>query len=210
MGERVIIVDDHPIFRRGLRDVLEREGRFEVVGEAGTGPEALRLIRECKPALVVLDIAMPEADGLDVLAQATRWPDAPAFIMLTMYDERPYFRQAFELGARGYLLKEHAEEELVRCLDTVSAGKRYVGTGMPWRVGTDGAVHVPDPLEPLSPAERRILKLVGDYKSSKEIAALLNVSIRTVENHRANIAAKLNLHGPNALLRFALDHSDAL
>lgn len=206
MAEQVLIVDDHPIFRRGVRDVLEDHGRFEILAEASDGAEALELIREHDPAIVVMDLAMPRADGLDVMAQATRWPDVPLFVILTMYDDIAWLQRAFELGANGYLLKDHAEEELINCLETVSAGGRYVGSGLPWQFDADGAIRIPDPLESLSPAERRVLRLVAEYKSSREIADLLNVSVRTVDNHRAHIAGKLNLQGPNALLRFAVKH----
>lgn len=211
MTERVLIADDHPIFRRGLREVLEAHKRFQVIAEAGDGAAALQLIREHRPTLAVLDLAMPEADGFDVLAQASRWPDAPAFVLLTMYDERAYCRRAFELGALGYLLKENAEDELVQCLKAVASGRQYIGSGMPWRAASDGTlVEAPNPMESLTPAERRVLKLVAECKSSRQIAKLLNVSIRTVDNHRAHITQKLGLSGPNALLRFALDHGDTL
>ena len=118
MPETVLIADDHPIFRRGLRDVIEEHGRFRVITEADNGADAINLIREHKPDIAILDIAMPQADGLDVMAQAVRWPDAPRFVILTLYDDEAYFRRAMELGALGYLLKQNAEEELITCLDT--------------------------------------------------------------------------------------------
>lgn len=210
MADTVLIADDHPIFRRGLREALAQHERFDVVAEADNGRDALRLIRMHRPALAVIDLAMPEADGFDVLGQALRWPDAPRFTILTMYDDRAYFERAMQLGTHGYLLKENAEEELVRCLDAVSRGQRYVGAGLRWQIDSDGTIRSPHPITVLSPAERRVLKLVAEYKSSREIGELLNISRRTVENHRAHIAHKLGLHGVSALLRFAIEHAPLL
>jgi len=207
MADSVLIAEDHPIFRHGLRDVIQAHGRFEVVAEADDGAQALHLLRQHRPDLAILDIAMPQADGLDVLAQAARWPDAPRFIMLTMYDDPGYLRSAVELGAMGYLLKEHAEEELICCLLSVQRGRRYFGSRLPTRLDPSGEPAVAAPTEQLSPAERRVLHLVAEYKSSREIAQLLCISPKTVENHRANMVRKLGLKGPNALLKFALEHS---
>lgn len=210
MTERVLIADDHPIFRHGLRDVIQGHGNFRVVAEAEDGPQALQLLREFRPTLAVLDIGLPGADGLDVLAQAVRWPDAPRFVILTLYDDPGYVRRALELGALGYLLKENAEQDLIRCLIRVSRGQVFFGSGLALPK-TDGAQHlVFDPLQALSAAELRVLRLVADYKSSRQIAELLHISPRTVENHRANMVHKLGLKGSNALLRFARKHRKGL
>jgi len=206
MPESILIADDHPIFRHGLREVIQSSGQFEVVAEAGDGVQALRLLRLHRPSMAVLDIAMPEADGLDVLAQVMRWPDAPRVVMLTMYDDTGYLRAAVELGAFGYLLKEHVESEVIRCLLTVRRGRRYLGSGLPGRIDEHGDPSLTAPVELLSPAERRVLHLVAEYKSSREIAELLSISPKTVENHRANMVRKLEIRGANALLRFALEH----
>ncbi len=210
MPDTVLIADDHPIFRRGLREILTQHDRFEVVAEADNGREALRLIRTHRPALAVVDLAMPDADGFDVLAQALRWADAPRFAILTMYDDRAYFDRAMQLGALGYLLKENAEDELVRCLEALAAGVRYIGAGLHWQLDSDGTIRSQHPVTMLSPAERRVLKLVAEHKSSREIGDLLNISHRTVENHRAHIAQKLGLQGAGVVLRFALEHRDLL
>jgi len=200
MAHSVVIADDHPIFRRGLREVVERDGAFRVVGEAGDGQQALALIRAERPELVLLDISMPELDGLDVLAQLHGWPDPPAAILLTMHDG--YLERALELGALGYLLKENAEEEVLACLHDAARGLPHVGAGVPRR-----AAPAPDgPLALLTATERRILKLLAGLKTSREIGALLSISHRTVQNHCANMTTKLGLRGAKALLRFGLDH----
>ncbi len=196
----VVIADDHPIFRRGLREAVEAGG-FQVVAEAGDGLTALAALRKLRPALAVLDVSMPSVDGLDVLAQTRTWPDPPGVVLLTMHDK--YVDRALELGARGYLLKENAEDELVACLREVARGGSYLGQGVTPR----GAVPA-GPLAALTPTERRILKLLGDLKTSKQIGELMCISHRTVQNHCANMSAKLGLRGSKALLRFALAHRD--
>lgn len=206
MPESVLIADDHPIFRRGLREVIEAHPDYTVIAEAEDGTRALRLIRTNTPDLAILDISMPEADGLDVMAQARRWPDAPRFIILTLYEQEDCFRRAIELGAMGYLLKENAEEELITCMQSVSRGRRYLSPAVSWKLveGVDRQ-SVTGPISTLTPTEVRILKLIAEHKTSREIGELLSVSHRTVQNHRNNIARKLDLHGTHALLRFALD-----
>lgn len=210
MTKSVLIADDHPIFLRGLREILSASEAFQVVAEASDGQLALRLIREHRPHLALLDVSMPQMDGLSVLEQTQRWPDAPHCVILTMHDERAYFNRAFRLGARGYLLKEQAEEELERCLRAVIDGQRYVGSGINWKLDDLGSPRASNPLAALTAAEQRVLELVADYRSSREIAELLNISVRTVDNHRAHILRKLELRGSNALLRFAREQRDSL
>ena len=208
MADSVIIADDHPIFRRGLREVLATDRRFELVGEAKDGRQALELIRRHQPRLAVVDIAMPELDGLDVIALARCEADAPRFCVLTLYDDHAYFRRAFELGAHGYLLKEHAEDEVLHCLQALSRDERFVGQGIAWNPMTFEGTATRS--APLSPAERRVLALVAESLSSREIAQRLNLSVRTVENHRAHIGEKLGLRGAHALLRYAVTHQRAI
>jgi DNA-binding NarL/FixJ family response regulator len=199
----IVIADDHPVFRRGLRDVIEDDGAFEVVAEASDGIEAIALIKQHRPAIAVLDVAMPRADGLEVLAQARSWPTAPAFVLLTMYET--YAERALQLGALGYLTKEEATAELIACLRSVVRGRRYVSRGIQVaEVG--GVLRVDTPLAVLTESERRVLRLLVQLKTSREIAEILCVSHRTVQNHRQNMCEKLGLRGPKALLRFALEH----
>lgn len=206
----VLVADDHPIFRHGLREAITQDPRLKLVAEAGDGQEAMALIRTHRPDVAVLDIAMPEADGLDVLAHAARWPDAPGFIMLTMYDDEAYFHRALELGALGYMLKESAEAELVQAVLAVSQGRRFFSPRIGWEYPAPESGQAGSPLDNLTATERRILHLIAHYKTSRQIGELLNISHRTVQNHRANICGKLNITGRNALLRYAVEHGEVL
>jgi len=205
MALRVLIADDHPLFRQGLRAALERRPDVVVVAEAGDGREAIALVREHAPDVAILDLSMPELDGLEVLAQAATWPSAPAFVVLTMHDA--YASRALELGALGYVLKEDAAAEIVTCVERVVRGQRFVSPALAGATPTEVA---PPALEELSAAERRVLRLVSQHKTSREIAEILHLSPRTVQNHRANMCRKLGLEGSQALLKFALEHQDAL
>lgn len=202
----ILIADDHPVFRRGLREVVEESRRFRVIAEVGDGRAALEEIRALRPDGAVLDIAMPELDGLEVVKQAQGWPMAPRFVMLSMYGS--YAEAAFEAGASGYVLKENAVDEVTECLTTVMSGERYVGQG----AGVELHGRAPkraDPLSELTETERRIVKLVGEVKTSRDIADILCVSVRTVQNHRARACSKLGLEGPQALLRFSVSLAES-
>lgn len=212
---RILIVDDHPLYRHGLRQVIESNPRFELVGEAECGRDALHLIETLQPALAVLDVGLPDITGLEVAAQvqARGWP--VALVVLTMLKDELAFNKAMSLGVKGYVLKENAVTELLECMTAVAAGRHYISPSLSGfllrrheRV-TELSVQKPG-LNDLTLAERRILKRIADKKTSKEIAAELFVSPRTVETHRANICAKLDLKGSNSLLQFALEHRELL
>ena len=203
---RVLIADDHPIFRRGLREVLGDDGRFDVVAECKDGLEALESLRAGPVDIALLDFSMPRLDGLEVAVQVAGWPERPRVVLLTMYDS--YLDKALEAGVLGYLLKEDAEAELIECLDAVGRGEHYISAGLEGRRPTadDGG----DPVDVLSTSERRVVKLVGEFKTSRQIAEILKVSVRTVQNHRASAVAKLGLSGANALLVFAVRNHETL
>ncbi len=212
---RLLIADDHPIFREGLVRTIERDATFRLVGQAGDGAEALRMITELTPDLAVLDVSMPVMDGLQVAQEVHEQALATELVFLTMYKDATYFNRAMDLGVRGYLVKDSVSSELLSCLRTVVAGQYYISPAISQllvernRKAESLAVALPA-LEKLTPAERTILRFVAEGYASREIAEKLFVSERTVENHRLHIAQKLGIHGHSKLLQFALENKSAL
>jgi DNA-binding NarL/FixJ family response regulator len=212
---RVVIADDHPIFRKGLREILEEDRELVVVGEAADGAAALGALRSLDPQVAVVDIEMPKVNGFG-LAEAVRAERLPvAIVFLTMYREEDAFNRALDIGVKGYVLKDSAVVDVVSAIKTVAAGQHYISPSISSFLvnraarGSDLARRQPG-LHRLTPMERRVLKLIAEKKTSKEISAELFVSPRTVDNHRNNICSKLDLHGSNALLKFALEHKSEL
>ena len=208
---RIVIADDHPVFRHGLRQIIEAEPGFDVVGEAGDGQSALQLIQALDPAIAILDVGMPELDGLSVVNQLLETDTSVRIIFVTMYREEDLFKQAVEAGVKGYVLKDSAVTDIVSCIKTVAVGKNYVSPELTTFL-VDFARH-PAPtsapqtgLEGLTVTELRVLSLIADYKTSKEIAQELGVSVRTIDTHRNNLCQKLGVHGSHALMKFALEH----
>jgi DNA-binding NarL/FixJ family response regulator len=212
---KLLIVDDHPIFRRGLREIIEEHANFEVVGEASDGQLGLRLVSERKPDIVLLDIDMPLISGLDMARALQKSNHSVRIIVLTMYKEEDMFNAAMDLGIKAYILKENAADDIVEALDKVAGGKTFISQSM-LEIGKKRTDHVQKLLlskpqiEHLTSAERRILKLIAEDNTSKEIADKLGISVKTVDNHRLNICQKLNLHGSHSLLKFAFDHKSHL
>ncbi len=204
MTKAILIADDHPVYRIGLVHILQQQFDCHCL-QANDGKQAIELISRHQPHIALLDLNMPKAGGMEVLKQTRVRSPATRFIILTMYDDFKLIERAFDLGADGYLLKEDAEEELLYCLQTVQAGHRYLSDSI--FLSTASATpeqNIEQRLEQLTPAELRIARLVGQFKTSREIAEKLGVSIRTVQNHRSHIADKLGLSGNNALLHFAV------
>jgi len=208
---RVVIADDHELVRGGLRQAIEGDRQFVVVGEADNGDDALVQIDAQRPDIAVLDIRMPRLDGFAVAREVrTRCPGV-AVVFLTLHDDEALLDAALDLGAKGYLLKAGAAAEVVVGLRAVAEGRHYVAQALTGRlIGRRLDTPAPSPLASLTPAERRVLGLIADYRSNKQMAAALFVHHRTIETHRANICEKLDLRGHNALLRFALAHKDEL
>ena len=211
----ILIADDHPVFRRGLRTIIEAEPDFEVVGEANDGEDALALIEKTQPAIAILDISMPKLDGLEIANRLRELGSSVKIIFNTMYREEKLFKKALDAGVKGYVLKDCAAVDIVSCLNAVASGQNYTSPELttylmnPVReVESHGAE--PSGLEALTDTERRVLTLIADCKTNKEIAHELFVSVRTVETHRNNICKKLNIHGSHALMKFALDHQSQL
>ena len=212
---RVLIADDHPLFRRGLRLTIESDPMLKVVAEAGDGETALAQVQEMKPRVAVLDVDMPKLDGLAVARQLRVKKLTTEILFLTIHNAEDVFQAAMEIGAKGYLLKEIAVTEIVKALRAVAAGEYYVTPSLAGHLvhqqrRVAALIERQPGLETLTRTERRVLQMVADGKSSKAIGRELFVHHRTVENHRTNICQKLSLHGPNALFRFAVQHKAEL
>ena len=209
----IIIADDHPIFRQGLRQILDRTEGLRVVGEASDGEEALAQLHALRPQIAVLDVEMPLKDGF-ALAREVRDAALPTqVVFLTMYQEERLFNAALDLGVKGYVLKDSAIAEIVTCLHNVAAGKPFVSpqmTGYLMKRIQGHASDEPPEIQMLTAAERRVLKLLAAGKTSKQLAEELGVSVRTIDHHRANAADKLDLKGGNALLQFAIQQQAVL
>ena len=212
---KIVIVDDHPLFRSGLRQAIVDYGRFELAGEGGTGEDALLLVQKHKPDVLVTDLKLPGLTGLEIAQklQAARSPTR--VIILTMHNEEELINRALDHGVMGFVLKENAVEEIVKAITAVADGEHYfspsVSSHLVRRRNRAESLAKEKPgLEALTRAELRILKLISMKKTSKEIAAELFISPRTVEAHRANICSKLDLQGSHSLLHFALENRSAL
>jgi DNA-binding NarL/FixJ family response regulator len=217
MAERakILIVDDHPLFRQGLRQLIVSDERFILVGEAGNGQEALTFIQQQKPDIAVLDVNLPGLTGLEVAQRVQALRLRTRLIVLTMFKEEDTFNRALDLGVLGFVLKENAVQDILASLVAVAAGQHYlsptISTYLVRRRGRAETLASKTPgLDDLTKAERRVLKLVSEKKTSREIAAELSISPRTVEAHRANISQKLALRGSHSLLQFALENRSSI
>jgi len=209
----VLIADDHPIFRKGLREIIEADPGLKIIAEAEDGERALALIQTLRPQVAVLDVDMPHKDGVEVARQVRELRLNVPLIFLTMHRDERFFNATLDAGAQGYVLKDSALSEILSAIRAVAAGRSYITpllTGyLLNRRAVSAQVNLTG-LAALTDAERRVLKLVAEYKTSREIADQLFISIRTVDRHRANIATKLDLKGSHALLQFAIEHKAEL
>ncbi len=210
---KIVIADDHPLFRNGLKNILETKlNNLEIIYEAENGKDAVELIEKHSPDIAILDIDMPVLSGLEA-AKLISKNNLPVYvIILTMYNEEDIFRRAMDYGVMGYVLKESAIADIISCINIVNEGKHFVSPALTDYLIKDNTetqsfnVQLTD----LTLAQRKILKLIADNKTTKDIAEELFISPKTVEHHRANICKKLNLHGTNALLRFAINNKSKL
>jgi len=212
---RVIIADDHPIFRKGLLQVISAEPKFKIIGEADDGDAALKVIEEMQPDVAILDVDMPNKDGFAVARTIIERRLPVEVIFLTMHKNESLFNAALNLGVKGYVLKDSALADIVNSIKAVGSGENFISPGLSTFLvkrsrRSDLLTAATPTVKDLTPTERRILKLIGEYKTSKEIAEQLFISIRTVEHHRGNIATKLELHGSHALIKFALENKSDL
>lgn len=210
----IIIADDHPIFRQGLKQLIEKDPGFRVVAEAEDGEKAFDLIVTHTPTVAVLDLNMPGLDGFAVARRARQMNLPVRIVILTMHNDELHFNEAISLGIQGYIIKDSAATEVIDCLKTVTSGREYFSPALSSfllnrRRRAVQAEQLPG-VGDLTPTERRVLVLLSELKTTKEIAAELGVSPRTVDNHRAHICTKLDLQGTHALVKFALLHKDQL
>lgn len=205
----IIIADDHPIVRSGLRTVLEKHPELKILREAENGDSALQLIRQSKPDVAIIDVEMPVLDGFGV-ARAVKDDNLPVLlIFMTMHKDEQTFNKAMDLGVRGFILKENAVADIVSAIALVMEGKHYISPSLSEYLMQRSRPQAATPsstIDELTPAERNILKLIAEQKTTKTIADELFISPKTVEKHRSNICAKLNLHGAYALLKFAMEN----
>lgn len=207
---KIILADDHPIVRQGLRQVIEREPDLIVAAECGDGEAALAEIERQKPDIAILDLDMPRAGGFDVLRRLSEQQSTVRAILLTVHDEVEFFNEALNLGARAYILKECAVEEVVNAIRAVAAGESFASQRLQQYLFRRASRPESNGLTNLTPTEREVLKLIADYKTSREIGAELFISPLTVKTHRRNISLKLNIEGNNALMKFALENKSLL
>ncbi len=212
---KIFIADDHPIFRCGLKETIEKTDRFQILGEADHGERALDGILRLKPDVAVLDIDMPGISGLDIAEQLKDMAQQVKVVILTSYREESFFNRAMDLGVRGYILKENAINDLTNGLLSVAQGEIFLSPSISSFLLKRARLQAKESSDDesfasLTPSELKVLRLVADNLTSKEIGARLFVSPRTVDTHRNNICGKLKLRGSRGLLLFALKRRDEL
>ena len=203
MPIRILLADDHLVVREGLRSLLEAAG-FKVVGEARDGREALKLARVLEPEVTVMDIGMPGLNGVDACRELLREVPEMRIIVLTVHGEDAYVIEALRSGARGYVLKTQAGSDLVRAIGEVTQGRIYLSPSVSSAVVQAFLAGSTSPADPLTPREREVLQLVAEGRSTKEVAGILGVSVKTAETHRTRLMTKLDIHHTAGLVHYAI------
>jgi DNA-binding NarL/FixJ family response regulator len=206
---RVLLADDHGVLRKGVATLLSEDPRIEVVGEADNGNQAVEMANQLRPDVVILDIAMPELNGIDAAEKISKIPHGPGIIMLSMYSDEEYLLRALSAGAKGFLLKHSAEPDLLRAVDAVAAGKPFFSPDVAavlmadyvQRLRKDGR---DDSYDLLSHREKQVLQLLAEGRTNKEVATALGLGVSTIETHRENLMQKLNLHNTAELVVYAI------
>jgi RNA polymerase sigma factor (sigma-70 family) len=204
-----MLADDHGIVRKGLRFLLERQSEMEVVGEAGNGREAVKMAEQLRPDVIIMDIAMPQLNGIEATAQIVKRNPEVGIVILSMYSDEGYLMRTLTAGAKGYLLKDSADADLVRAVQAVATKRPFFSPGIAKTLLEDYLRQLQqkgleDSYDLLTEREKEILQLLAEGKTNKEVAALLNLSPYTVETHRTNIMQKLDLHNTAALVLYAV------
>ncbi|HSY99339.1 MAG TPA: response regulator transcription factor [Terriglobales bacterium] len=203
MPTRVLLADDHSLVRQGLRVLLEKNG-FQVVSEAADGQETVRSVEKLQPDVAILDISMPILNGVDAARELKKSSPKTKVILLTQHDEDQYVTEALRAGVKGYVLKSQAAEALVHAIQEVSRGSVYLSPNVSRAVVDAYVSKTPLAADPLSGRERQVLQLVGEGKSTKDIAVHLGISVKTAESHRARLMKKLDIHETASLVRYAI------
>jgi two-component system response regulator NreC len=201
---RILLADDHALVRHGFRMILATQPDMEIAGEAGNGREAVELAQKLKPDVVVMDVTMPELNGIEATRRLIELSPRTRVLALSMHKDNVYVREILRAGARGYLLKDSADADLLAAVRAVAKGEGYLSPGVSDAVLSDYRRHVTDPLDLLTTREREVLQLIAEGKTNKEIATSLRLSVYTVEAHRGRVMEKLNLHSTGELVRFAV------
>lgn len=212
---KIFIADDHPIFRSGLRQLIETAPQMAVIGEAKDGAEAIERLLTSPADVALLDIDMPKADGFEVLTALREKGLTLQFVFLTMHKDEQFLNAALDLGVKGFLVKDSAAEEVIDCINAVINGEEFISPQLTSFLlkrirQTQERPSQSLLLDQLTPTERKVLRLVAEYKTNKEIAAELFMGVRTVEQHRLNISEKFQLKGRHALVKFVSEHLDQL
>jgi len=201
---RILLADDHTILRKGVRMLIGSQPDMEVIGEARTGREAIDETRRLHPDLIIMDISMPELNGIESTRQICSDFPHTRVLALSMHKDSVYVREILRAGATGYLLKDSEDDDLLRAIRALHRGEAFLSPAISGAVLTDYRRHVSNPIDLLTSREREVLTLIADGKTNKEIANTLNLSVYTVESHRGSVMEKLNLHNTGDIVRFAL------
>jgi len=201
---RILLVDDHAVVRQGFKMILAAQADLEVVGEAAGGLEAVELAQGLEPDVIVMDVSMPGLNGIEATRRITETVARCRVLALSMHRDAVYVREILRAGARGYLLKDAIDQDLVNAVRAVAQGQGYLSPAVSDAVLSDYRKHVTDPIDLLTSREREVLQLIAEGQTNKEIATRLNLSVYTVEAHRGRIMEKLNLHSTGELVRFAI------
>ena len=201
---RILLADDHAVVRQGFKMILSAQPDMEIVGEAGNGREAVELAEELRPDVVVMDVAMPELNGIEATRRLVASTPHTRVVALSMHKDSVYVREILRAGARGYLLKDSVAADLVAAVRAVAAGEGYLSPAVSNAVLDDYRRHVTNPIDLLTSREREVLQMLAEGKTNKEVATVLHLSVYPVDAHRGRIMEKLNVHSINELVRFAV------
>jgi two-component system response regulator NreC len=201
---KILLADDHTIVRQGLKLIISSHAELQVIGEAANGREVLELAEKLKPDVILMDVAMPELNGIEATRRLHEVSPRTKVLVLSMHKEGVYVREILKAGARGYILKDAIDTELISAIQSVARGDGYISPAVSGTLLSDYRQNITNPLDLLSSREREVLQLIAEGKTNKEVATRLNLSVYTVDSHRGKIMEKLNLHSTGELVRFAV------